>query len=109
MAYDEILTDRIRKQLRRRKGLVEKKMFGGVCFLVNGNMCCGVIGNELIIRVKPEQASSLLTRKGTRVFDFTGKPSKNMLYIGHNVLQSDAELKEWLTVSLNYARSLPPK
>jgi hypothetical protein len=109
MAFDTFLADRIRLQLLRRKHFTEKKMFGGICFLLNGNMCCGVIGHDLIIRVKAEHTESLLGNRGTRVFDFTGKPSKNMIYVGPAALQSDAELKQWLQISLDYVKSLPHK
>lgn len=109
MAYDIILAERIRNQLLRRKNFTEKKMFGGICFLLNGNMCCGVIGHDMIIRVKPEMTQSFLREKDIREFDFTGRPSKNMLYVGPNALKNDEELKQWLQITLNYVKSLPPK
>jgi TfoX/Sxy family transcriptional regulator of competence genes len=109
LAFDEILADRIRHQLARRKNFTEKKMFGGICFLLDGNMCCGVIGKELIIRVKPEEAQEILREKHTRVFDFSGRPSRNMVYVGPKALQEDSDLKEWLQITLKYVKSLPPK
>ncbi len=109
MAFDVILADRIRKQLARRKNFAEKKMFGGVCFLLNGNMCCGVLGDELIVRVTPEQATALLKEKHTRVFDFTGKPSKNMLYVGTKAIEKETDLKKWLERTLKFVRTLPSK
>jgi hypothetical protein len=109
MAYDEFLADRIRQQLARKKNFVEKKMFGGICFIVNGNMCCGVIGQDLCIRVQPEEAASLLKKKNTRVFDFSGRPAKNMIYVEPKALQKDAQLKEWLDITMKYVKSLPPK
>lgn len=109
MAFDAILADRIRHQLARRKNFAERKMFGGVCFLLNGNMCCGVLGADLIIRVNPEDAESILRRKHTRVFDFSGRPSRNMVYVGPKALQRDPDLKRWLEITLNVVKSLPPK
>jgi hypothetical protein len=109
VAFDTILADRIRHQLARRKNLTERKMFGGVCFLLNGNMCCGVLGADLIIRVDPEETESILRRKHARVFDFSGKPSRNMVYVGPGALQKDADLKQWLQITLNVVKSLPPK
>ncbi|MFA5835273.1 MAG: TfoX/Sxy family protein [Bacteroidota bacterium] len=109
MAYNTILADRIRHQLIRRRNFTEKKMFGGICFLLNGNMCCGVIGQELIIRVTTQQAESFLREKDIRAFDFTGKPSKNMIYVGSNALQSDTDLKKWLVITMDYVKSLPKK
>ena len=109
MAFDPILAERIRHQLARRKHHTEKKMFGGICFLLNGNMCCGVLGKELIIRIKPEEAEAILREKHTRVFDFSGRPSKNMVYVGHNALQEDTDLNRWLQITLKFVKSLPPK
>lgn len=109
MAFDPVLADRIRHQLARRRNLTEKKMFGGICFLLNGNMCCGVLGRELIIRVKPEEAEAILREKHTRVFDFSGRPSKNMAYVGPKALQKDTDLDRWLQITLKFVKSLPPK
>lgn len=109
MAFDSNLSERIRKQLARRKNVVEKKMFGGICFLVNGNMCCGVLGTELIVRLKPEQAELLLREKHTRVFDFSGRPSRNMLYVGSKAIEKDVDLKKWLQLTLKFVKTLPPK
>ena len=79
MTFDTILADRIRHHFARRKHFTERKMFGGVCFLLNGNMCCGVLGTDLIIRVKPEEAESILRGTHTRIFDFSGRPGRNMV------------------------------
>jgi hypothetical protein len=109
VAFDTVLADRIRHHLARRKNVSERKMFGGVCFLLNGNMCCGVLGADLIIRVDPEETESILRRKHTRVFDFSGKPSRTMVYVGPGALQKDADLKQWLQLTLKVVKSLPPK
>lgn len=109
MAFDTDLADRIRHQLSRKRNFSEKKMFGGICFLLNGNMCCGVLGNELIIRVKPGEGEAILKERHTRVFDFSGRPSKNMVYVGSRALEKDADLNRWLQVTLKYVKSLPPK
>jgi TfoX/Sxy family transcriptional regulator of competence genes len=109
VAFDADLADRIRHQLSRRRNFTEKKMFGGICFLLNGNMCCGVLRNELIIRVRPGEREAILQERYTRVFDFSGRPSKNMVYVGTKALEKDAELKRWLQITLEYVRSLPPK
>ena len=109
MAFDIILADRIRHHLARRKNFAERKMFGGVCFLLNGNMCCGVLGADLIIRVNPEEAPIILRRKHTRIFDFSGRPSRNMVYVEPKALQKDTDLKRWLQITLKVVNSLPPK
>lgn len=109
MAFDEALAGRIRQHLVRKKNFSEKKMFGGICFLLHGNMCCGVLGNDLIIRVEPDQLGTLLSKKHTRIFDFSGRPSKSMLYVGPGGLRKDADLQRWLDITLRFVRSLPPK
>jgi TfoX/Sxy family transcriptional regulator of competence genes len=109
MAYDEALAERIRGRLDREPGVVEKRMFGGLAFLVEGNMCVGVHRDDLIARVGPERGDALLARPGTRVFDITGRPMKNWLLVSHEVLDDDAELGEWIGEALAFARSLPPK
>ncbi len=109
MPFDTVLADRIRKQLARRKNFAEKKMFGGICFLLNGNICSGVLGDELILRVSPEEAKTILRKKHTRIFDFTGRPGKNMVYIGPKALQTETDLKRFIHISLKFMKSLLPK
>lgn len=109
MAFDEVLADRIRQHLVRRKDFSEKKMFGGICFLLRGNMCCGVLGKDLIVRVEPDQLGAFLSQKHTRIFDFSGRPSKSMLYVGSGALRTEADLQRWLEITLRFVRSLPPK
>jgi len=109
MAFDNHLADRIRKQLADEKGLTERKMFGGIGFLLNGNMCCGVIGAEVVIRLDPEQTDRALANKHTRIFDFSGRPMKGWIYVGAKAVETDGDLKHWLQIGLKYARSLPPK
>src|SRR5438046_368572 len=79
MAFDEALAQRIRKLLKGRKGLVEKKMFGGVGYLINGNMSVGVHGDELIVRLPADETDAALRERGARIFDLTGRPMKGWL------------------------------
>ncbi len=109
MAFDERLADRIRDSLRRRKGLVEKKMFGGVAFLLNGNMCVGVHHNELIVRLAPEETNKALAQPHTRLFDLTGRPMKGWILVEPAGLKTDAKLGKWIQVAATYASSLPAK
>ncbi|NOX59320.1 MAG: TfoX/Sxy family protein [Planctomycetes bacterium] len=109
MAYDENLAARVRALLRRRNGFSEKKMFGGVCFLLNGNMCCGVTPNELMLRLGAEGAADALKEPNTREMDFTGKPMRSMIYVDPEGYDSDPELKSWVTQAAKFASSLPPK
>jgi TfoX/Sxy family transcriptional regulator of competence genes len=109
MAFDVQLADRIRKQLAKQKGLTEKKMFGGIGFLLNGNMCCGVIGAEMVIRLDPEQTDKALASKYTRIFDFSGRPMRGWIYVGAQAIETESDLKHWLQIGTKYAGSLPPK
>ncbi len=109
MAYDEKLAERIRAVLKRRRGVSEKKMFGGLCFLVNGNMCCGVEKNRLVLRVGPERHKEVLRRKNARPMDFTGRPLKGFVYVPRSGFDTKAKLAGWIEPALEYAKSLPKK
>lgn len=109
MAFDEALAGRIRKQLGKRKGIVEKKMFGGLAFLLNGNMAVGVHGDEMIVRLEPEASQKALAQKHTRVFDLTGKPMKGWILVDAAGTKTDAALAEWVAMGIGYAASLPSK
>jgi len=109
MAFDEKLAGRIRKRLSKRAGLVEKKMFGGVAFLLNGNMCCGVHGAEMIVRLPPEETDAALSERHTRLFDLTGHPMKGWILVEPKGLATDGQLGKWVGVATKYAASLPPK
>ncbi len=109
MAYDEILARRVRAQLEGVRSLQEKKLFGGVGFLVNGNLACGVNGSDLIVRVGAEKHSQALSRPHTRVFDMTGRPMAGWVMVAPQGCQSDPELKAWVQSGLDYAGTLPAK
>ena len=109
MPYNVELASRVREILKRRPRLEEKKMFGGVGFLVNGNMACGVHGEGLIVRVAPEKHAQLLTRPHTRPFDLTGKPMKGWLIVEAGGWKTEAGLKAWVKEGLEFAVSLPVK
>ena len=109
MAYDEKLAERVRQALGRRKGLTERKMFGGIAFMVGGNMCCGVVKNDLMVRVGPEQYEGFLGEPGTRPMDFTGRPMTGMLYVDGGALRNAKTLAQWVQHGADYAASLPPK
>jgi hypothetical protein len=84
-------------------------MFGGLCFLVSGNMCCGIVGDELMVRVGPGAYSECLARPHAREMDFTGRAMKGMVYVGTAGFESDADLDAWLERGLAFAESLPAK
>lgn len=109
MAYDEQLAGRVRKLLHRRKSLTERKMFGGVGFMLRGNMCCGVLGAHLILRVSQEQGESLLTQAHSKPFDVFGAVKKGMVMVAPAGVKSDAQLKAWLEHGVCYALTLPAK
>jgi TfoX/Sxy family transcriptional regulator of competence genes len=104
MAFDEGLADRVRETLAGREGLTERKMFGGIGFMLNGNMAVGVHGDELIVRIAPERTDEALAKPHTRVFDMTGRPMKGWLLV-----DSEADLDAWIAEGAAYASSLPPK
>jgi hypothetical protein len=109
MAFDTKLADRIRERLGKRKGLTEKKMFGGMAFLLNGNMCCGVHGDDMIVRLDPVGTDEALSKRHTRVFDLTGRPMKGWILVESKGLTSADTLDEWIGVATKYAGSLPAK
>ncbi|OLB30129.1 MAG: RNA methyltransferase [Gemmatimonadetes bacterium] len=109
MAFDERLAERIRGSLGKRKGLVEKKMFGGVAFLLNGNMCVGVHKSDLLVRLAPDETDGALSQPHTRRFDLTGRPMQGWILVEPAGLKTDAKLGKWVQVATKYASSLPAK
>lgn len=109
MAFDNTLAERVRKLLHKQAGVQEKKMFGGLAFMINGHMCCGIVGNELMVRVGPEQHEQALAQPHARPMDFTGKPMKGMVYVDAKSITQDAALRAWVERGLRFVRVLPPK
>ena len=109
MAYDTALAKRVGALLRRRKNITQKEMFGGVCFLVNGNMCCGVERDKLVVRVGIEPYEQLLQKRHVKPMDFTGRPLRGFVYVLPAGLKSRNALASWLAWGLRYAGSLPAK
>ncbi len=109
MAYDEALAARARKALRGERDLAEKKMFGGLAFLLNGNMCCGILGDELMVRLDPGDAAKALREKDTRVFDMTGRPMKGWIVVTAKGVAGDEALARWVGAGAAFAATLPPK
>jgi hypothetical protein len=109
MAYDEGVAQRLRELFADRNDVVEKKMFGGIAFMVYGNMCCGVVGEELMARVGPEQYADALKEPYVREMDFTGKPMNGFIYIGVQGFASDEDLASWVKRCEQFVSTLPPK
>jgi TfoX/Sxy family transcriptional regulator of competence genes len=109
MAYDEGLADRIRDLLSARDDVTERKMFGGIAFMVAGNMAMGVSGDELMVRLDPADSEKALTEEGVRVFDMTGRPMKGWILVSRERTADEAGLSEWVEAGADYAASLPAK
>lgn len=109
MAYDERLADRIHDLLEGVEDVREQKMFGGIAFMVAGNMACGVLGEELIVRLGDEEGEKALAEDGVRPFDFTGKPMRNIVYVSTELTSDDDGLSGWIEAGADFAASLPPK
>jgi TfoX/Sxy family transcriptional regulator of competence genes len=109
MAYDETLAARIGTILASHDGLTERKMFGGIAFMLNGHMCCGVTRSDLMVRVGPDAYEDSLAQPHARPMDFTGRPMKGMIYVGAAGYQDDASLRAWVDRGVAFASSLPPK
>jgi hypothetical protein len=109
MAFDAALADRVRVVLARRRGLAERKMFGGIAFLAGGHMFCGVNGEDLVVRVGADGWADALARRHVRPMDFTGKPLTGFVYVAPAGVRHAAALKAWVDRGLAFARTLPPK
>jgi len=108
VAYDEELADRVRVVLADEPGLTERKMFGGLAFMIGGNMACGIVQDELMLRLGAEGADAALDEPHVREMDFTGRPMTGMVYVERAGLD-DAGLRRWVERAAAFARSLPPK
>jgi TfoX/Sxy family transcriptional regulator of competence genes len=109
MAFDQGLAQRVREQLAGTSGVTEKQMFGGLSFLVDGNLCVGVLGEELMARVGPAATEAALARPGSRLFDMGGRPMKGWVNVRSDVLEADDALAGWVSDALAFVRTLPPK
>ena len=109
MAYDEDAAQRLRAELGTLPGLTEKRMFGGIAFLIGGNMACGVIGDDLIVRVGAAQHAAALAQPGARVFDFSGKPMAGWVMVAPVGYASAEDLARWVKLAVAFTGSLPAK
>jgi TfoX/Sxy family transcriptional regulator of competence genes len=109
MPYDETLAERVREALGAERGLDERRMFGGLAFMVDGHMACGIVGDELMVRLGEEAADAALDEPHTRPMDFTGRPLRTMVFVEPAGTATPAELQAWVDRALAHARTLPPK
>ncbi|MGH2808581.1 MAG: TfoX/Sxy family protein [Actinomycetota bacterium] len=109
MPYNETLADRVREIVQESAEPVERKMFGGVAFMVKGHMCVGVIKDDLVLRLGGDGADEALRDPNVRPMDFTGRPMKNFLYVAPKGTAKEKDLRKWVRRGLEYVGSLPPK
>ena len=109
MAYDEGLAERIRMVVVERPAVAEKKMFGGLAFMLNDYMFCGVLQDSLMARVGPDNYQASLAKPHVREMDFTGRPMKGYVYVDPEGLESDEDLAYWVDLCAQFVLTLPPK
>jgi hypothetical protein len=109
MAFDEGLADRLREVLNGLAGLTERRMFGGVGFLLHGNMVCGVLGDRLIVRIGSEAYDAVLGEDHVESFDPTGRPMRGWVYVDGDGVAENADLSAWLDRAVEFVLTLPPK
>jgi len=108
VAYDERLAERVRNIFVGDPGLSERKMFGGLAFMLHGNMCCGIVGDRLMLRLGADLAERALRRPHVQPMDFTGRPMTGMVYVAPEGLTGRA-IRRWVEQAADFARALPPK
>ncbi len=108
MPYDEKLVERVRVVLAG-KAVTERKMFGGLTFMLQGNMCCGVAGDRLMVRVGPEKYDEALGQQHAQPMGFTGRQMTSFVFVASEGLASDKDLKGWVQRGVDFALSLPAK
>ena len=109
MAFNEALAERIRGALARKKCIEEKKMFGGIGFLLNGNMLVGVWKDSLIVRLGPDEGDESLKEPHVKEFDITGRPMRNWVLVGPESVQDDEQLGGWIRRAVKFVGALPAK
>jgi len=109
MSFDESLATRIREALARKRGVEEKKMFGGVGYLLNGNMLVGVWKDSLIVRLGPDNYDDALLEPHVREFDITGRSMKGWVLVGPEGVENVEQLTDWIERATRFVRTLPAK
>lgn len=109
MAYEEELAARVKEILEESVQLSDRKMFGGIAFMVHGNMCCGVVKDDLMLRLDPEVAQHALSDRNVRPMDFTGRPMKGFVFVSSKGTATEARLRRHVQSALAFVETLPPK
>ena len=108
MAYDEALADRIRRAIGPRPDVTEKKMFGGLAFLLDGKMFCGIAKDDLMVRVGPERYQAALAEAHVRPMDFTGRPMSGYVFVGPSGSRTEKAVQKWVELGSAFVASLDP-
>ncbi len=109
MAFDENLAERLRPIFQSKHKVTEKKMFGGLAFMVNGHLCCGIVGQDLVVRTGPDAFDEALRQPHSRPMDFNGRPMRGFVFVAPAGCRSDRDLKSWVECGLGFVLSQPPK
>lgn len=109
MAYDEGLAQRLTDFFEGREDVSTRKMFGGLCFMVSGHMCCGIVGDRLMARAGPDQYENCLNKPHASEMDFTGKSMKGFVYVSAEGFESDADFDFWVSACESFSRSPPAR
>ena len=109
MAIDEGLAQRVREHLEGLQGLTERRMFGGLAYMLNGNMCVGLVRDSLMVRIGPDDYEATVVLPHARPMDFTGKPLRGFVYVAAEGIAEDEDLATWVERGVAFAGSLPPK
>ena len=109
MGYDPQVADRVWKLLVEIENVTERKMFGGVAFMMDGNMCCGVVDDRVVLRLGNDKAAKALEEPNIEPMDFTGRPVRSMFYLESAGHRRDADLRKWVRRAASFTATLPPK
>ena len=109
MAYNEKLASRISSLLKSQRGVKEKKMFGGICYMLKDKMMCGIVKDDLMVRCLEDRYETLLKRPHAGIMDFTGRTMRGFLYISGKGIKTNEQLQNWLDIGIEYAIKSPPK
>ena len=109
MAFNEVLAQQVRDHLSAYPELSERKMFGGMCFMLQGNMCCGVVEDQILLRINGPMYDELLDKPEISMMDMTRKPMRGFLYVAAEAIKQPEQRQHWLSYAIDYCLSLPPK
>jgi hypothetical protein len=109
VTYSERLAGRIRRALAGQRDVIERQMMGGLCFMLRGHMCCGIVRSDLVVRVGPAQYEAALARPHARPMDFTGRPMRGFVFVGPSGYRTSLALHRWVTRGMDFVASLPAK